>query len=52
MSIIILYKEGEYHWEFYDGPDGADHFTGISSSLGEAFEHILEKRLINSLNYK
>jgi hypothetical protein len=52
MSIEILYKNGEYHWEFYDGPDGIDHFSGISSSLGEAFEHILEKRLINAIKYQ
>ena len=52
MSISIWYKNGEYHWELYDGPDGIDHFTGFSSSLGEAFESIIKKQLINSLQYQ
>lgn len=52
MSISIWYKNCEYHWEFYDGPDGIDHCTGISNSLGDAFEAIIKKQFINSLQYK
>lgn len=52
MSIEIWYKNGEYHWSMYDGPDGIDHFTGTANSLGDAFEQIVKKQLLNSLNYK
>ena len=51
MSISILYKNGEYHWELYDGPDGIDHFTGIAINLGDAFEQILISQLKNRMNY-
>lgn len=51
MSINIVYKNGEFHWELYDGPDGIDHFTGVASSLGEAFENIIKQQLINSMKY-
>jgi len=52
MSMSISYKNGEYHWELYDGPDGIDHFTGSSYSLGDAFESIIREQLINSLRYQ
>lgn len=51
MSINIVYKNGEFHWELYDGPDGTDHFTGVAGSLGEAFENIIKQQLINSMKY-
>jgi hypothetical protein len=51
MSISIIYKNGEYHWELYDGPDGIDYFSGKANSLGEAFENILKERIINSIRY-
>ena len=51
MSISIDYKNGEYHWELYDGPDGIDHFSGISNSLGEAFETIIKTQLANNMRY-
>lgn len=52
MSISINYKNGEYHWEIYDGPDGVDHFTGIEGSLGEVFETVIKTLLTNSMRYK
>ena len=52
MSIEILYKDGEYHWSMYDGPDGTDHFTGIAFSLGDAFEQIIKHQIINSIKYQ
>lgn len=51
MSISIWYRNGEYHWEFYDGPDGVDYFSGVSTTLGEAFESVIRKQLINSIQY-
>lgn len=51
MSISIIYRNGEYHWEMYDGPDGIDHFTGTAISLGDAFEQIIKTQLRNSMNY-
>ena len=52
MSINIIYKNGEYHWELYDGPDGIDHYQGVSSTLGEAFEEIVKNRMINFIQYQ
>ena len=51
MSISIWYRNGEYHWEFYDGPDGIDYYTGIGNSLGEVFEQIIKAQLTNSMRY-
>lgn len=51
MSIYINYKNGEYHWELYDGPDGVDHFAGICSSIGECFEQIMREQIRNSMRY-
>lgn len=51
MSINIIYKNGEYHWELYDGPDGVDHFTGVGINLGDAFEQIVRAQLVNSMKY-
>lgn len=51
MSISIIYKNGEYHWELYDGPDGIDHFSGSSGTLGEVFETIIKTQLVNSMRY-
>jgi len=51
MNISIWYRNGEYHWEFYDGPDGIDHYVGIGNSLGDVFEQIIEKQLLNSMRY-
>ena len=52
MSISILYKNGEYHWELYDGPDGVYHFNGTAFSLGDAFEQIIKHQIMNSIQYK
>ena len=52
MSIEIVYKDGEYHWEMYDGPDGIDHLTGIGSSLGDVFEQIVKAQITNSMKYQ
>lgn len=52
MSIEIWYKDGEYHWSMYDGPDGIDHFTGTAFNLGDAFEQIIKHRIMNSIRYK
>ncbi len=46
MSININYKNGEYHWELYDEDNV---YSGVSSSLGEAFENIIKKQLVCSL---
>lgn len=51
MSISIWYRNGEYHWEFYDGPDGIDKAEGSANSLGEAFEKITQKRLLIHQSY-
>ena len=51
MSIEIWYREGEYHWSMYDGPDGIDHFAGTAISLGDAFEQIIKAQLKNRINY-
>jgi hypothetical protein len=47
MSISIWYKNGAYHWELYDGPDGIDHFIGTAINLGDAFEQILISCITN-----
>lgn len=52
MNIEICYKQGEYHWSMYDGPDGVDHYTGIAISLGDAFEQIIKNQIMNSIQYK
>ena len=52
MSIEIWYREGEYHWSMYDGPDGIDHYTGTGNSLGDVFEQIIQKQFIISMRYK
>ena len=52
MNIEICYKQGEYHWELYDGPDGIDHFNGTAFSLGDAFEQIIKHQIMNSIQYK
>lgn len=51
MSISIWYKNGEYHWELYDGPDCIDHFIGTAINLGDAFEQILISQLKNRMDY-
>jgi hypothetical protein len=51
MSISIWYKNGEYHWELYDGPDGIDHFIGTAINLGDVFEQILISQLKNRMDY-
>jgi hypothetical protein len=51
VNISIWYRNDEYHWEFYDGPDGIDHYTGIGNSLGDVFEQIIEKQLLNRMRY-
>ena len=51
MKVNINYINGEYHWELYDGPDEIYHYTGIASSLGEAFEQIIKKQIVCSLEH-
>lgn len=51
MSINIVYKNGEYHWTLYDGPDGVDCFKGIGNSLGDVFEQIIKAQIENAIKY-
>lgn len=51
MKIEIVYENGHYSWKFWDGPDGIDYFRGTSNSLGQAMEHIIEKRIENDKYY-
>lgn len=51
MSIEIWYRNDEYHWKMYDGPDGIDEYTGKGSCLGEVFEQILDAKLKNRMRY-
>lgn len=51
MNISIDYKNGEYHWILYDGPDGIDKASGVCYTLGEAFEKIVQERLLISKKY-
>ena len=52
MQINIKDQDNEYIWELYDGSDGKEHFVGRSSSLGEAFEHIIQTLVLNSQDYE
>ena len=51
MRIEITYDNHVYHWSLYDGPDGIDSYFGTELNLGQCFESIVEKRIINGLTY-
>jgi hypothetical protein len=52
MKVEIVYRNGYYDWDFWDGPECGDHFRGTSNSLGQAMEHIIEKKIENDKYYK
>jgi len=52
MKIEIIYQNGHYEWKFWDGPDGIDYFRGTANSIGQAMEHIIEKKIENDRYYK
>lgn len=55
ITIASYYSEHDqsqkFKWEVYDGPDGIDHYFGVEDSLGQCFESIVTKRIVNSLTY-
>jgi hypothetical protein len=53
MKIVITDnpKDGNYTWKLYTGPDGADDYNGLCSSIGECFEEIIKYEVWNSMEY-
>lgn len=53
MKIEIRHNTNDntYVWSLWDGPDGIDFFEGVEVDLGQCFEQIITRRVINGLHY-
>lgn len=53
MKIEINYQPSQdnFSWVLYTGPDGADEYRGTGTTLGQCFEEILVKEVLNAIHY-
>jgi hypothetical protein len=51
IEIIDNPQDGNYTWKLYTGPDGADDYNGLCSSIGECFEDIIKHEILNGMEY-
>lgn len=51
IKIIDIPQDSKYIWRLYTGADGADEYEGICSSIGECFEEIIKREIMNSVSY-
>lgn len=53
MKIEINYQPSQdnFSWVLYTGADGADEYRGTGTTLGQCFEEILVREVLNSIHY-